>query len=429
MDIFIVGNIVKDVYLSIDSRTENLETDRHNTKWLNLSFDASVHRYFHRISSLGGAAVTSEVLTKMELANTVTSSPNDSRTYRYILTSDDNVCYLTPTKYTSATFVEPEFPPKYLYIDRSANLDSKNSDKIKRYLDTNPNLTLVLYLKDFNNHHLNNLIENAKIIFLENSNSTPKEYQTLLVNTEKIIYINEHSLKYQNSTEVVRRERIDKMTHLSAYSIASATILGGIILGKPVEECLRLARVNLENSTLDTCLTIHELQTIANVPPENLELIAATLIKSTNNPISASSITAKFSANLSPALNKKLLQAYSDGFRIAEYDFNLTGDIDKQSHALADCAKRTQSAGLVPTIVFDTVPTEPNLKALLRELSSYGVNLYATVFKINQDYSLASSASAGALPFSDGTSAASTGAASAAAFSSASRAAASTAGS
>ena len=424
-----MGNIVKDVYLSIDSRIEKLETDRRNTKWLNLSFDASAHRYFHRISSLGGAAVTSEVLTKMELANTVTNSPNENRTYRYILTSDDNVCYLTPTKYTSAIFVEPEFPPKYLYIDRSANLDSKNSEKIKQYLSTNPDTILVLYLKDFNNRHLNELIKNAKIVFLEDANTVPKEQQTLLEDTERIIYINEHLLKCQNFTETVRRERIDKMTHLSAYSIASATILGGIILEKPIEECLRLARVNLENSTLDSSLTLHELQTIASVPPENLELIAITLVKNTNSPMSAASITAKFSPSLSSSLNKKLLQAYSDGFRIAEYSFNQTGDTNNQSHVLADCAKRTQSAGLVPTIVFDTTPTEPNLKALLGELSSYGVNLHATVFKIDQDYSLASSASAGALPFSDGTSAASTGSASAAAFSSASRAAASTAGS
>ena len=424
-----MGNIVKDVYLSIDSRIEKLETDRRNTKWLNLSFDASAHRYFHRISSLGGAAVTSEVLTKMELANTVTNSPNENRTYRYILTSDDNVCYLTPTKYTSAIFVEPKFPPKYLYIDRSANLDGKNSEKIKQYLSTNPDTILVLYLKDFNNRHLNELIKNAKIVFLEDANTVPKEQQTLLTDTEKIIYINEHLLKCQNFTETVRRERIDKMTHLSAYSIASATILGGIILEKPIEECLRLARVNLENSTLDSSLTLHELQTIASVPPENLELIAITLVKNTNSPLSAASITTKFSPSLSSSLNKKLLQAYSDGFRIAEYDLNLNGDINNQSRALADCAKRTQSAGLVPTIVFDTTPTEPNLKALLGELSSYGVNLHATVFKIDQDYSLASSASAGALPFSDGTSAASTGAASAAAFSSASRAAASAAGS
>lgn len=429
MDIFIVGNIVKDVYLSIDSRTETLETDRHNTKWLNLSFDASVHRFFHRISSLGGAAVTSEVLAKMGLPATITNPTNEYRTYRYILTSDDNVCYLTPTKYTSATFTPPDSAPKYLYVDRSANLDAKNSEKILQYLEQNPNVALVLYLKNFNNRNLNNLTKKANIIFIESSTPVSDNYQALLKNTEKIIYTSEHTFTYQDFTETVRRERIDKLTHLSAYSIASATILGSIILGESPESALRLARVNLENSTLDSCLTLHELQSIASVPPENLELISATLTSNTKGPLSAASITTKLPAIPSVELNKKLLQAYADGFRIAEFNFYTKNKDAKQPQPLANCAKRSQSAGLVPTIVFDNVPNGENIKALLRELLSYGVNLNATVFKIDGNYSLAASASAGALPLSDGTSAALTGPASAAAFSSASRAAASAAGS
>lgn len=424
-----MGNIVKDVYLSVDSRTETLETDRHNTKWLNLSFDASVHRFFHRVSSLGGAAVTSEVLAKMGLPATITNPSNEYHTYRYILTSDDNVCYLTPTKYTSATFAPPDFPPKYLYVDRSANLDAKNSERIKQYLEQNPEIILVLYLKNFNNRHLNNLTEKANIIFVESSTPVPDNYQALLKNAEKIIYTSEHTFTYQNFTETVRRERIDKLTHLSAYSIASATILGSIILGESAENALRLARVNLENSTLDSCLTLHELQSIASAPPENLELIATTLTGNTEGPLSANSITIKLPTSPSIELNKRLLQSYADGFRIAEFNLSTKNKDSRQLHFLADCAKRSQSAGLVPTIVFDKAPDGDTIKALLRELLSYSVNLEATVFKIDNNYSLASSASAGALPLSAGTSAGLTGSASAAAFSSASRAAASAAGS
>ena len=45
MNILVVGNILKDVYLNIDTRKENLETDSRNIKWLDVSFDASEHRF------------------------------------------------------------------------------------------------------------------------------------------------------------------------------------------------------------------------------------------------------------------------------------------------------------------------------------------------------------------------------------------------
>ena len=62
MHILIVGNVLKDVYLNLDSRTEHFETDDDGTKWLDFSFDASRHHYFSRTSSFGGAAVSLEVL-------------------------------------------------------------------------------------------------------------------------------------------------------------------------------------------------------------------------------------------------------------------------------------------------------------------------------------------------------------------------------
>ena len=43
MNILVVGNVIKDTYLNLDTRTEQLETDSHNTPWLDISFDASEH--------------------------------------------------------------------------------------------------------------------------------------------------------------------------------------------------------------------------------------------------------------------------------------------------------------------------------------------------------------------------------------------------
>lgn len=258
MDIFIVGNITKDVYLSVDPRTEALEADRHGVKWLSLSFDASKHRFFHRVSIFGGASVSEEIFTKMGLTAKITNSDDPRYVYRYIFTADDNVSYFAPTDYTSAIFTTPSEPIKYLYIDRSANLNDQNLVKVQNYLRDHPDTRLVIYLKDYNNPGLNTLARSADLIFTEREHALPAHLPH-----DKIVYIAEHSLSYQNITEPISRDRIDKLTHLSAYSIASATILSGFILGKTVERSLRLARTNLENSTLDSCLSLNELESIA----------------------------------------------------------------------------------------------------------------------------------------------------------------------
>ena len=70
------------------------------------------------------------------------------------------------------------------------------------------------------------------------------------------------------------------LTHLSLHSITSATILGCLILDRSVEESLRLARTNVENSRLDTVLSLEELESIQNSPSKDseLELIASSLV-------------------------------------------------------------------------------------------------------------------------------------------------------
>ena len=98
MNILIIGNIIKDVYLNLDNRTEHPETDRNGTKWLDISFNASEHRFFNRNSSLGGAAVSLEVLQKLGLSASISGSDldyNDTSTthhsiaaHRYILIND-----------------------------------------------------------------------------------------------------------------------------------------------------------------------------------------------------------------------------------------------------------------------------------------------------------------------------------------------------
>lgn len=285
MNILIVGNVLKDVYLNLDARTEKFETDKNNTKWLDLAFDASEHHYFHRDANLGGAAVSLEVLQKLGLEATISgsnlnfnddkSTSNDTSTHRYILIADGQVSYLSPSKFAKTSFTAPDNTPDYIYIDRSANLDTAAASKILDYLDSNTNAKLVVYVHDFDSPFITLLLPKAALVFTEVEN-TPES-----VNENTLIKISEKQLAFTNITENISVDRIDMLTHLSFYSIASATILGSFILGKSVEESLKLARLNVENSKLDTSLSLSELQSIADNHHhyhDDIELVAKNLV-------------------------------------------------------------------------------------------------------------------------------------------------------
>lgn len=293
MKILIVGNVIKDVYLNLDNRTESFETDKHNTKWLNLSFDTSEHHYFNRSSNLGGAAITLEVLTKLGLDATINDSDLEftsdgpttnqpAETHRYIMLADDKPTYFVPTSYQVTKFTPPTESYDYLFIDRSAELDQSTTKKINAYLDVSPKTKLILYVRTLDNSSFNALIPRASLIFFEGANPAETFQETLPqyeYNPNITICITENSLSCQSINEPISIDRINMFTHLSTYSIATATILGCFILGKTIEESLRLARTNVENSKLNSTLALDKLQSSATEPSsDNLELIAKNLV-------------------------------------------------------------------------------------------------------------------------------------------------------
>ncbi len=294
MNILIVGNVTKDVYLNLDTRTESLETDKADVKWLDLAFNASEHRFFNRSSNFGGAAVSLEVLQKMGLIAKISdsnldfsdeqfSNNNPISTYRYILVADENVTYFAPSKFKKTTFTPPAQAVDYLYIDRSATLDPNTINQIKTYLELSPKTKLVLYIHDQNDQNLTQLIDQANLIFIENNRYFSENAYALKsfdLPPEKVIYLDENQLSYLNITEPISVERVDVLTHLSAYSIMSATLLSAFMLGLSVEESLKMARANVENAKINSALSLEELQSIASTYGSSnpLELIAATLV-------------------------------------------------------------------------------------------------------------------------------------------------------
>ena len=283
MNILIVGNVLKDVYLNLDNRTEAFETDKNHTKWLNLSFDTSEHHFYNRHCSFGGATISLQVLEQMGLTALISGSdfklqtddaPTSSFTkeYRYIMISDDNVAYFTPSEFKNTEFVAPENNADYIFVDRSAHLDQTTTAKIADYLESHKDAKLVVYLKDQTNPYLNDLSHRALLVFTEESPDATD------FDPEKTIYFTDQTLRFKDITEKITVERIDKLTHLSTYSILAATILGSFILGHTVEEGLKMARTNVENSNLDSTLNLDELNSLLTLPEEDLELIAASLV-------------------------------------------------------------------------------------------------------------------------------------------------------
>ena len=284
-NILVVGNVIKDVYINLDARTENYEVDSTGTKWLNLAFDATDHHFFRRNSSFGGAAISLEVLQKMGLNAEINGSqvafgddgivaPDLNDIYRYILVADETqISYLTPSTSYITRFIAPRNPVDYIYIDRSVELTDEVVSEIECYLRQNPATKLALYYKKNESFHERKLLTQADLVFAEEKLTS--------VPSEKLVIISDKELKYQNITEPIALKRPDLSTHLSLYSTAAATILGAHILGRSLEEGLKLARANVENSKLDATLELRQMEYLVDTPTtggsSSLELVARSL--------------------------------------------------------------------------------------------------------------------------------------------------------
>lgn len=268
MKILVVGNIFKDVYLNIDERTEKLETDTNGVKWLDLSFDASEHRFFRRVGSFGGAVISLEVLSKMGLEvslsgsnigfdedGIITNGEIQADIHRYILIYDGETSFLAPSFERVSTFVAPEEPVDCIFVDRSANL--KDVKPILKYLEENPQTKLVVHArKNARGVVEKELAPRAAIVFAESE-------QIKNVDPKHLILIKKNRVSFGEISQEFDLPRENLMTHLSIYTILAATILGGIMTKRSIKESFRLARANVENSSLDATLSLEHLEELA----------------------------------------------------------------------------------------------------------------------------------------------------------------------
>ena len=140
-------------------------------------------------------------------------------------------------------------------------------------------------MRNHNSTILSPLLSYASLVFAEN-HPKPTDFSAkssapeLTTDPDRTIILSDKTLKYLDITENISVNRVDILTHLSAYSIAAATILGAFILGYSVEDSLNMAKINTENSRLDSVLDLDELKELISTPtPRNdLNLVAASLV-------------------------------------------------------------------------------------------------------------------------------------------------------
>ena len=264
--ILIVGNVTKDVYLRLDNRQNNFETDQNDIKWLDLAFDGSTHKYYNRVSIYGGASISLEVMKRFGIDAKIAGTNADfvdgqfvakdaETVYRYILCQDRHVSYLSPSSYKQTEWRIPEEDGEWLYIDRSANLSPEVTEEILLYLDAHRTVKFALFVGKYSNvnaMHMRKLIDRADLVISD---------MKLNYNVENLVMITPHHIEYANARVRWQLEdRVDLMTHLSSHLTIGASVLGAIILGKSANETLLLASANIERSILSASSNLSTLE-------------------------------------------------------------------------------------------------------------------------------------------------------------------------
>ena len=288
MSVLIIGNIFKDVYLSLDERQNVFETDENGTPWMDVAFDGSHHSFFSRTSVFGGAAVTLEVLKKFGIDVEISTKKSDEESkiadsYRYILSSGDYVSYLTQSERTVTSFIAPNKPVDWIFIDRSAEISDELVRKVKNYIGlSNTKLAIFIDAKkvnsdskiDVNSSAIKELMEISNVIF------TDGELEWLPRKAAICTILNK-AIKCDGIIRQYNVLKNDLFTHLTSYSIIAATIFGAMMNGMGTKKAIEAAVLNVENSKLSETLTKEELEKMLEERERadgNLRLIAKTLV-------------------------------------------------------------------------------------------------------------------------------------------------------
>ena len=264
--VLIIGNVTKDVYLRMDNRSNNFETDQNGVKWLDFGFNNSRHDYFSRISIYGGASISLEVLSRFGLNASISGTPatfldgqfiakDVHTTYRYILCQDDNICQLGPSEPSYTNWEIPSDNPDWIYLDNSAVISPKLATSICDFLNLSRSTKLAFFISKETNpnaSHIAELLERADII-ISNKTLDKKRDNHVLISGNHIEYMGRRVFWTLD-------DKKDLMTRFTSNLTIAASVLGALILGKEPGEALLLARANAQNSKLSSTSNLSTLE-------------------------------------------------------------------------------------------------------------------------------------------------------------------------
>lgn len=292
--ILIIGNVLKDVYIKLDSRHNEFETDANGIDWLNLGFNGDTHSFFQRTSVYGGAAVSLSVLNRLGLSAEILNSkteiidgelswsgePDD---YRYIFCHNDEITYFVPSSRKATDWTMPADNPEWILVDRSTNVTAKLVDEIKNFLKFSPTTKLAVHAEKHTTPSGQKLAKMADILFIEDEPAMHPEVEIIdridppQPNKQLTCHISPRKIVFGDAEESWLLSKTDMMTHLTVYSTIVATILGVISVGGTPADAVLWARINAEQATIAGSLSTKKLQEFAKKEKEkraNLPLVA-----------------------------------------------------------------------------------------------------------------------------------------------------------
>ena len=278
--ILIVGNVLKDVYIKLDDRHNDFETDERGIDWLNLGFNGEAHSFFQRTSVYGGAAVSLSVLHRLGLNAEVMGSRTEFSdgevtwmdqpdNYRYIFCHKDEITYFVPSARKETNWSMPSGTPEWILIDRSANITSRLVNELKNFLKFSPATKLAVHAEKHATPSGKLLREMADVLFIEDEPAMHPEVEIVdKVETDHpskqlVCHISPRKIVFSDAEKSWSLSRTDMMTHLTVYSTIVATVLGVISVGGSPADAVLWARINAEQATIAGSLSAKKLQELA----------------------------------------------------------------------------------------------------------------------------------------------------------------------
>ncbi len=299
--ILIVGSVLKDVYLELDERQNQLEEDERGVNWLELGFNGTAHNYFHRTSVYGGAAVSLSVLNKLGIEASILSSRTEFKNgelkwvdnpagYRYIFSCKGGITYFVPGERKPTEWSTPssaQSNPDWILVDRSTTVSARLVDELKNFLKFSQGTKLAVHTEKYPTPLGRRLAEMADLLFVEEE--PPVHTEEKIVDKLELdqpdrqltCHISPRKIALSDAEESWSLDRADMMTHLTVYSTITATVLGVLSAGGTPADALLWARLNAEQATLQESLGAEKLQKLAQTEQakrDNLKLIARSLM-------------------------------------------------------------------------------------------------------------------------------------------------------